>query len=90
MIKKSLIFFVIGGGSGGVRAARVAASKGMKVGLAEGWDLGGTCVLTEDVFQNYTLTFSFQRRFQFDEFFRWTLSRPVFSWKNWSVIKKKR
>ena len=44
MIKKKFDFFVIGGGSGGVRAARVAASKGMKVGLAEGWDLGGTCV----------------------------------------------
>ena len=36
--------FVVGGGSGGVRAARVASSNGLKVGLAEGWDLGGTCV----------------------------------------------
>ena len=44
MIKNNFDFFVIGGGSGGVRAARVAASRGLKVGLAEGWDLGGTCV----------------------------------------------
>ena len=44
MIKRKFDFFVIGGGSGGVRAARVAASRGIKVGLAEGWDLGGTCV----------------------------------------------
>ena len=37
-------FFVIGGGSGGVRAARWAAGKGLKVGMAEGARLGGTCV----------------------------------------------
>lgn len=35
---------VIGGGSGGVRAARMAASRGVKVGLCEGGRLGGTCV----------------------------------------------
>ncbi|MEM6306676.1 MAG: FAD-dependent oxidoreductase, partial [Pseudomonadota bacterium] len=37
--------FVIGGGSGGVRAARVAAAEGKKVGLAEESRLGGTCVI---------------------------------------------
>jgi glutathione reductase (NADPH) len=37
-------FFVIGGGSGGVRAARMAAQTGARVGLAEAADLGGTCV----------------------------------------------
>ena len=37
-------FFVIGGGSGGVRAARIAASLGANVGLCEASDLGGTCV----------------------------------------------
>lgn len=37
--------FVIGGGSGGVRAARVAASTGAKVGLAEEFRMGGTCVI---------------------------------------------
>lgn len=37
-------FFVIGGGSGGVRAARIAAGHGAKVGLAESARLGGTCV----------------------------------------------
>ena len=50
MKKNSFDIFVIGGGSGGVRAARYAASKGFKVGLAEGWDLGGTCV-NRGVFQ---------------------------------------
>ena len=37
--------FVIGGGSGGVRAARVAAQNGAKVGLAEEDRYGGTCVI---------------------------------------------
>jgi len=37
--------FVIGGGSGGVRAARVAAQTGAKVGLAEESRMGGTCVI---------------------------------------------
>ena len=37
--------FVIGGGSGGIRAARVASEKGFKVGLAEEYRLGGTCVI---------------------------------------------
>lgn len=37
--------FVIGGGSGGVRAARVAAAEGARVGLAEESRMGGTCVI---------------------------------------------
>ncbi|MEQ3625508.1 MAG: glutathione-disulfide reductase [Celeribacter sp.] len=37
--------FVIGGGSGGVRAARVAAAEGVRVGLAEEFRMGGTCVI---------------------------------------------
>jgi glutathione reductase (NADPH) len=38
--------FVIGGGSGGVRAARIAASQyGAKVALAEEYRMGGTCVI---------------------------------------------
>lgn len=37
--------FVIGGGSGGVRAARVSAQLGARVGLAEEYRMGGTCVI---------------------------------------------
>ena len=37
--------FVIGAGSGGVRAARIAAGHGAKVAIAEEWRVGGTCVL---------------------------------------------
>jgi len=37
--------FVVGGGSGGVRAARIAAEHGASVGLAEEYRMGGTCVI---------------------------------------------
>jgi glutathione reductase (NADPH) len=37
--------FVIGGGSGGVRASRMASLAGAKVALAEEWRMGGTCVI---------------------------------------------
>ncbi len=37
--------FVIGGGSGGVRAARIAAQYGARVALAESYRIGGTCVV---------------------------------------------
>jgi len=37
--------FVIGGGSGGVRAARIAAAHGARVAMAEEYRVGGTCVI---------------------------------------------
>lgn len=37
-------YFVIGAGSGGTRSARIAAGHGARVGVAEEWHLGGTCV----------------------------------------------
>ena len=37
--------FVIGAGSGGVRAARLAAQAGAKVAIAEKNRIGGTCVI---------------------------------------------
>ena len=40
-----LELFVIGGGSGGVRAARMAAETGARVALAEEYRVGGTCVI---------------------------------------------
>ena len=42
---KSFDLFVIGAGSGGVRAARIAAAHGAKVGIAEEFRVGGTCVI---------------------------------------------
>src|SRR5450432_1766509 len=45
MSKYDYDLFVIGGGSGGVRASRMAALAGAKVALAEEWRMGGTCVI---------------------------------------------
>ncbi|HEU4548864.1 MAG TPA: glutathione-disulfide reductase [Rhizomicrobium sp.] len=45
MTKFDYDLFVIGGGSGGVRAARMAAQAGARVALAEEWRMGGTCVI---------------------------------------------
>jgi glutathione reductase (NADPH) len=42
---RSVDLFVIGGGSGGVRAARIAASHGARVLVAEEYRVGGTCVI---------------------------------------------
>lgn len=44
-MSRSVDLFVIGGGSGGVRASRIAAQHGAKVMLAEEYRLGGTCVI---------------------------------------------
>jgi len=45
MSKYDYDLFVIGGGSGGVRASRMASLGGAKVALAEEWRMGGTCVI---------------------------------------------
>ena len=45
MTKYDYDLFVIGGGSGGVRAGRVAASYGARVAVAEEYRVGGTCVI---------------------------------------------
>ena len=55
---------VLGGGSGGVRAARIAALHGAKVALCEKDRMGGTCVI-EDVFQkNIILCSSVSKNFK--------------------------
>lgn len=45
MTERDVDLFVIGGGSGGVRAARVAAQHGASVAIAEEYRYGGTCVI---------------------------------------------
>src|SRR3546814_18296747 len=44
-VMKEVDLFVLGGGSGGVRAARIAAGHGARVALAESSRIGGTCVI---------------------------------------------
>ena len=73
--------FVIGGGSGGVRAARVAAGHGAKVAIAEEYRFGGTCVIRGCVPKKL---FVYASRFR-DEFedaagFGWTVAPATFDW----------
>ncbi len=75
--------FVIGGGSGGVRAARVAASEaGAKVGLAEEDRYGGTCVIRGCVPKKLMVYASEFSRHLEDAFaFGWSSENRGFDWK---------
>ncbi|MAI29227.1 MAG: glutathione-disulfide reductase [Pelagibacteraceae bacterium TMED124] len=90
MIENKFDLFVIGGGSGGVRAARVASSNGLKVGLAEGWDLGGTCVNRGCVPKKlYAYASHIGDDFDLIDSFGWSITKKKFSWKKLVNNKKK-
>ena len=74
--------FVIGGGSGGVRAARVAAQYGARVALAEEYRVGGTCVIRGCVPKKLMVLGSrFAQAFGDARGFGWTLPCAAqFSW----------
>jgi glutathione reductase (NADPH) len=73
--------FVIGGGSGGVRAARVAASLGKKVGIAEEFRYGGTCVIRGCVPKKlFVYASQFHEQFEDAEGFGWTVGKSSFDW----------
>jgi glutathione reductase (NADPH) len=73
--------FVIGGGSGGVRAARVAAQHGAKVALAEEDRIGGTCVIRGCVPKKLLVYASrFAESFEDAIGFGWTTERVAFDW----------
>ncbi len=75
--------FVIGGGSGGVRAARVAAATGAKVGLAEEFRMGGTCVIRGCVPKKLMVFASgFSEMFEDAKSYGWDLKPGGFSWPN--------
>jgi len=74
--------FVIGGGSGGVRAARRAAVAGKKVGVAEESRYGGTCVVRGCVPKKlYVYASTFHECFEDAEGFGWTVGKTSFDWK---------
>ncbi|MGR4068221.1 glutathione-disulfide reductase [Billgrantia sp. C5P2] len=74
--------FVIGAGSGGVRAARTAAATGARVAVAEDRYLGGTCVNVGCVPKKlYSYAAHFHDAFQDARGFGWNLPEaPVFDW----------
>jgi glutathione reductase (NADPH) len=74
--------FVIGGGSGGVRAARVAASHGARVGLAEEFRYGGTCVIRGCVPKKLMVFASaFSAAFADAAGFGWRVGESRFDWQ---------
>ena len=74
--------FVIGAGSGGVRAARMAAGLGVKVALAENRDMGGTCVNVGCVPKKlFVYASQFAEEFAAAKGFGWTLPEPAFDWQ---------
>ncbi|MGB1868781.1 MAG: glutathione-disulfide reductase [Porticoccaceae bacterium] len=74
--------FVIGAGSGGVRAARMAASRGKKVAVAEERYLGGTCVNVGCVPKKlFVYASQFPELFHTSAGFGWTVpEQPTLDW----------
>ncbi|MBN1007543.1 glutathione-disulfide reductase [Amphritea pacifica] len=73
--------FVIGAGSGGVRAGRMAAAMGVRVGMAEDRYLGGTCVNVGCVPKKLFVYGShFSEEFENAAGFGWTVGKSSFDW----------
>src|SRR5262245_54017083 len=73
--------FVIGAGSGGVRAARIASGYGAKVMIAEEYRVGGTCVIRGCVPKKLLVYASrFAGEFEDAEGYGWSVSAPSFDW----------
>ncbi|MGV3633351.1 MAG: FAD-dependent oxidoreductase, partial [Pseudorhodoplanes sp.] len=74
--------FVIGAGSGGVRAARIAANHGARVTIAEEYRVGGTCVIRGCVPKKLLVYASrFADDFEDAAGYGWTVEKPVFNWQ---------
>lgn len=73
--------FVIGAGSGGVRASRVAAAHGAKVAVAEEFRIGGTCVIRGCVPKKLLVYGShFAEELQDAENYGWSIAGLTFDW----------
>jgi glutathione reductase (NADPH) len=81
MPKLDYDLFVIGAGSGGVRAARISAGYGAKVAVAEEYRVGGTCVIRGCVPKKLLVYASrFADDFEDARGFGWTVGEPKFDW----------
>ena len=85
--------FVVGGGSGGVRAARMAAQRGARVALAEagGTDgLGGTCVNVGCIPKKlYSYAAHYGEAFEESHGFGWEGAAPTLNWATLKANRKK-
>jgi glutathione reductase (NADPH) len=82
--------FVIGGGSGGVRAARIAAGHGARVMVAEEYRMGGTCVIRGCVPKKLLVYAShFHQEIEDAAGFGWTIPPATFDWPTLIANKDK-
>ena len=80
--------FVIGAGSGGVRAARMASQRGARVAVADDAPLGGTCVNLGCIPKKlYSFAAHYAESFEEAHGFGWSVARPTF---DWSTLKANR
>jgi len=82
--------FVIGAGSGGVRAARIAATHGARVAIAEEYRFGGTCVIRGCV-PKKLLVYASRFRDDFEDAagFGWSVGKTRFDWPTLIANKDK-
>lgn len=82
--------FVIGAGSGGVRAARIASTHGAKVAIAEEYRYGGTCVIRGCVPKKlFVYASRFSEEFAHAGGFGWTVGETRFDWPTLLANKDK-
>ena len=82
--------FVIGAGSGGVRAARIAAGHGARVMIAEEYRIGGTCVIRGCIPKKLLVYASrFAHEFEDAAGFGWTVAPAAFDWPTLIANKDK-
>lgn len=82
--------FVIGGGSGGVRAARLAGALGKRVAVAEEYRMGGTCVIRGCVPKKlFVYASHYGQEFEESKGFGWTVSDYRFDWTKLVAAKNK-
>ncbi|CDN53995.1 Glutathione-disulfide reductase [Neorhizobium galegae bv. officinalis bv. officinalis str. HAMBI 1141] len=80
--------FVIGGGSGGVRAGRVAASLGKRVAIAEEYRFGGTCVIRGCVPKKlFVYASQYHEHFEDAVGYGWDVGASTFDWKKLIAAK---
>ena len=82
--------FVIGGGSGGVRAARIAAGHGARVMVAEEYRMGGTCVIRGCVPKKlFVLGSHVRQEIEDAAGFGWSIPSATFDWPTLVANKDK-
>jgi glutathione reductase (NADPH) len=82
--------FVIGAGSGGVRASRIAAGFGARVAIAEHYRVGGTCVIRGCIPKKLLVYAShFREEFEDAAAYGWTVGPASFSWPDMIAAKNK-